>query len=117
MELRNHTADAALDAWNELYSALKGAARERNLEFRRPEEFSLLIQNKARLGSLRVWFLPELKKLRYNAGKGCLQLNAVERPDRAVVFEKPDGVAYSVQEVCEFVLEQLEESPADGLCG
>lgn len=67
MESKNHTADVALESWNELYSALKGAARERNLEFRRPEEFSLLIQNKKRRGYLRVWFLPELKKLRYNA--------------------------------------------------
>jgi hypothetical protein len=34
MESNNHTADT-LEAWNEFYSALKGAARERSLEFRR----------------------------------------------------------------------------------
>jgi hypothetical protein len=65
MESNNHTADTALEAWNELYSALKDAARERNLVFRRPEEFSVRIQNRERRGALRVWFLPEIKKLRY----------------------------------------------------
>ena len=116
MESKNHTADAALEAWNELYSALKGAARERNLEFRRPEEFSLLIQNKER-GSLRVWYLPELKKLRYNAGMGWQELSAIDRAELPVVFQTAHRQQYSVHELCDLVLWQLEKPYFDGMCG
>ncbi len=112
MESKNHAADAALEAWNELCSTLKVACTARNLEFRRPEDFVLLIHQKEPRRALRLEYSPDFKKLRYNTGvTGWQQLQAIERAQQAIVFETPYRRAYSVQELCSHVLEQLEKSP------
>ena len=62
--------------------------------------------------ALRLEYSPELKKLHYNTGiSGWEELNAVERPQKPVVFETPYHQEFTVQEVCNLVLEQLEKSP------
>jgi hypothetical protein len=62
--------------------------------------------------ALRLEYSPELKKLHYNAGiSGRQELNAVERPPEPVVFETPYHQEFTVQELCDLVLERLEKSP------
>ena len=108
MESKNQTVDASLDAWNELCSTLKVACTARNLEFRRPEDFILLIHQKEPRRALRVAYSRVQKA---PAGvTGWQQLQAIERAQQSVVFETPYRRAYSVQELCSHALEQLEKS-------
>jgi hypothetical protein len=113
MESSNQSADAALEAWNRLCSFLATAcaASAGRLEYRQPDETSVLIQEKEPPRALRLEYSPDFKKLRYNTGSsGWQELNVCEPPQKTPVFETPHHQEYTSQEVCNLVLERLERS-------
>jgi hypothetical protein len=69
MESKDRNIDAASEAWKELCSHLGAACANSKgkLEYRQPEEFGVLIQEKKPPRALRLEYSPELKKLRYKA--------------------------------------------------
>ena len=95
--------EASAKAWEELCGLLSTACANSGgrLDFRRPDEFSLLIQEKNPPRALRLEYSPELKKLRYNTGaSGWQELKAVENP-RGIVFETPYHHEYTVWQLSE----------------
>jgi hypothetical protein len=71
MEFKDRPIDAASEAWKELCSALAAACTksEGRLEYRQPEDFGVLIQEKKPPRALRLEYSPDFRKLRYNTGK------------------------------------------------
>ena len=114
MESEDQPIDAALAAWERLRPLLAAACAHsgRRLAYRQPEEFGVLIREKEPPRALRLEYSPERKKLRYKAGaSGWQELDAVERPQKPAVFETPYHQEYSVEELCNLVLAELEKSP------
>ena len=114
MEFKDQPIDAALEAWEKLCPLLAVACAnsEGRLVYRQPEEFGVLIREKEPPRTLRLEYSPERKKLRHNTGiSGWQELNVVERPKKPAVFETPYHQEYSVEELCNLVLAELEKSP------
>ena len=114
MEFKYQTIDAALEAWETLRCLLAAACANSKgrLDYTRAESFGALIQEKKPPRALRLEYSPELKKLRYNTGiSGWQELNVMERPQKPAVFETPYHQEYTVDELCNLVLEELEKSP------
>lgn len=114
MEFKDQPIDAALAAWKTLSSLLATtcANSEGRLDYRRAEEFGVLIQEKKPPGALKLEYSPELKKLRYNTGiSGWQELSVVELPQRPAAFETPYHREYTVDELCNLVLEELDKTP------
>lgn len=113
MEFNDQPVDAAFEAWKELCSLLAAACAhsEGKLKYRQPEMFGVLIEEKTPPRALRLEYSPKLKKVGYNAGiSGWQELNVVESPQKPAVFETPYHQGYTIQELCNLVLEQLEKS-------
>lgn len=114
MEGKNQTGDAALEAWNELCSALANACANTagKLEHRQTGDCEVLIQEKQPPRALRLEYSPQFKKLRYNTGiSGWQELDMVTPPHGPAVFQTPYRQQYTVQQFCDMLLEQLGKSP------
>ena len=116
VELKEETKEsiqAGVEAWSELCSLLEiaCAASDGKRQYRRADDYSVVVWDQKPPRELRLEYAPQFRKLRYHTGNsGTQEWTAVDGSQKQVVFETPYHVGYSVEQVRDLVLEQLEKS-------
>ena len=114
MEFKDHPVDASLAGWNDLCTCLENACASSSgkLTYKRTADSELLVQETSPPRSLRLEYSPDFRKVRYNAGiSGWQEVSVAKPPQKPVVFETLYHQRYTVEEFCNFLLEQLDKSP------